>query len=310
MLLSVTEGSNHPCAGPARFVCDFVRCSAAAGWSRSSTRSSAITCEHLDRRLRRRRHGSGRRSLRGLREMGAIEQRKEECRDARGARARRQPSPGRDITRCARFARAPDLPQSRSCRSPSASARIRPSSRSSMPSSFDRCRIQARTGWSILREQPLGAARHGQRPSAELRRVARPRALVRGARAACRRRRSTSIGTNGAEQIARIQTTSELFRVFGVGPAVGPRVHGRGDSTGRTTMSYSRPRLLAAVVWRRPRRPRTKAGRAGRLAHDRRRRAAGTSNRRRWSLTRTRRCPSIPANPGQSGRARSSATDG
>ena len=40
------------------------------------------------------------------------------------------------------------------------------------------------------------------------------------------------MGSNGAEQIGRIQTTSELFRVFGVASRVGPRVHRRGDRPG------------------------------------------------------------------------------
>ena len=64
-----------------------------------------------------------------LREMGAIEQRKEECRDARGLVLVDSLRQDRH-TRCARFGRARDSAPSRSCRSRSASARTRRSSRS------------------------------------------------------------------------------------------------------------------------------------------------------------------------------------
>ncbi len=182
MLLSVTEGNNHPCAGHARFVCVFVRCSAAAGWSRSSTRSSAITCEHLEDDYIAAGMAPGDARYAARREMGAIEQRKEECRDARGlalldsvrqdvgiraARAPQEPGfhRGRDPVARPRHRREHDHLHVRQCRPPPAVAVSR------LGPAGDSARAAARR------------RRHGQRPPAELPRVARPRAFVRGARA-------------------------------------------------------------------------------------------------------------------------------
>ena len=117
----------------------------------------------------------------------------------------------------------------------------------------------------ILREQPLGAARHGQRPPAELPRMARPRAFVRGARAAANastqldRRQRRRTDCEGPDDIGAV---SRLRR----GARVGPRLHGRGDTTGQERRRRDPgSRLLAAVVWRRPRGHRTKVGGARRV---------------------------------------------
>src|SRR5437867_5158270 len=72
----------------------------------------------------------------------------------------------------------------------------------------------------ILREQPLGAeGTVSVHPLNFLEWRARARSFE--ALALVQAPPLNVIGTNGAEQIARIQTTSELFRVFGVGPASG-----------------------------------------------------------------------------------------
>ena len=147
----------------------------------------------------------------------------------------------------------------------------------------------------VLREQPLASAAIGRRPSAELRRMAVP-ARVRSRRSRCANasaqhdRRATA-----PSRLRGLQTTSELFRVFGRGARVGPHVHGRGDTAGPARRRrHSGSRLLAAVVWRRPRCPRTKPGgpRGGSLTIVGVAPAA-VSNRRDGARRRTRRCGSI-----------------
>ena len=87
------------------------------------------------------------------------------------------------------------------------------------------------------------------------------------------------VGPNGAEQIARLMTTSDLFLVFGIGPAIG-----RGFTEADTRPGAERRRhpglwLLATMVRRGSRRSRTAAAGARRAAHSRRRRAAWFQNR-------------------------------
>ena len=72
----------------------------------------------------------------------------------------------------------------------------------------------------ILREQPLGGGGTvNVHPQNFLEWQARARSFE--ALALVQTPPLNLIGSNGAEQIARIQTTSELFRVFGVTPALG-----------------------------------------------------------------------------------------
>ena len=72
----------------------------------------------------------------------------------------------------------------------------------------------------VLREQPLGFRSTVNVHPAQLRRVARARAVVRSARAgadaAAQRHRRERRRTD-----SRVQTTSDLFRVFGVAPVLG-----------------------------------------------------------------------------------------
>ena len=131
----------------------------------------------------------------------------------------------------------------------------------------------------VLREQPLGAdGTVNVHPVNFVEWRARARSFE--ALALVQTPPLNVIGSNGAEQIARIQTTSELFRVFGVAPALG-RVF---------TEEETRPGgddvvILGYGFWQRwfggdPGVARTTAGGPGRVAHDRRRRASGTSHRR------------------------------
>ena len=197
-----------------------------------------------------------------LREMGAIEPRKEECRDARGLalvdslrqdvtyalRALRK-SPG--FSTVAILSLALGIGANTTIFTFVNAVLLRP-----LPYPGSERLV-------VLREQPLGVQRHGQRASRELRRVARPRAVVRGAGAGAdasaerdgRQRRRT----NRDEP----RSTSELFRVFGVAPALGRAFTEEETRPGRTRRRHPRPRLLAAVVWRRPRRHRTTVGDAG-----------------------------------------------
>src|SRR6185503_4814168 len=72
----------------------------------------------------------------------------------------------------------------------------------------------------ILREQPLGAA---DTVSVHPQNFVEWRARARSfeALALVQTPPLNLIGQNGAEQIARVQTTPDLFRVFGVAPALG-----------------------------------------------------------------------------------------
>ena len=72
----------------------------------------------------------------------------------------------------------------------------------------------------VLREQPLGsAATVSVHPANFLEWRARARSF--DSLALVQRPPLNVLGSNGAEQVARIQTTRELFRVFGVGPILG-----------------------------------------------------------------------------------------
>jgi predicted permease len=154
-----------------------------------------------------------------LRDMGAIEPRKEECRDARGLalvdgvrkdvtfafRALRK-SPG--FTAVAILSLALGIGANTTIFSFVNAVLLRPLP---YPGS-DRL--------VILREQPLGGDRTvSVHPMNFLEWRARARSFE--ALALVQTPPLNVIGSNGAEQIGRVQTTSELFRVFGVAPAIG-----------------------------------------------------------------------------------------
>ena len=153
------------------------------------------------------------------REMGAIEPRKEECRDARGLalldsvrkdvrfalRALRK-SPG--FSAVAILSLALGIGANTTIFTFVNAVLLRPLP---YPGS-DRL--------VVLREQPLGAdGTVNVHPLNFLEWRARARSFE--ALALVQTPPLNVIGSNGAEQISRIQTTSELFRVFGVAPALG-----------------------------------------------------------------------------------------
>jgi predicted permease len=154
-----------------------------------------------------------------LREMGAVEQRKEECRDARGlavldslrqdvsyaVRALRK-SPG--FSTVAILSLALGIGVNTTVFTFVNAVLLRPLP---YPGS-DRL--------VILREQPLASqATVSVHPLNFLEWRARAHSFE--ALALVQTPPLNVIGSNGAEQIFRVQTTSELFRVFGVGPALG-----------------------------------------------------------------------------------------
>ncbi len=154
-----------------------------------------------------------------LREMGGIEQAKEECRDARGValldslrkdaryalRALRK-SPG--FTSVAILSLALGIGANTTIFTFVNAVLLRPLP---YPGS-DRL--------VVLREQPLGSeGTVSVHPVNFVEWRARSRSFE--ALALVQTPPLNVIGSNGAEQIARIQTTSELFRVFGVGPMLG-----------------------------------------------------------------------------------------
>ncbi|HEY2941532.1 MAG TPA: ABC transporter permease [Vicinamibacteria bacterium] len=166
-----------------------------------------------------------------LREMGGLDQRKEECRDARGlalfeelrqdvryALRGLRKSPG--FTTVAILSLALGIGANTTIFTFVNAVLLRPLP---YPGS-DRL--------VVLREQPLGAAGTvGVHPQNFL--EWRARAGSFEALALVQAPPLNVIGANGAEQIARVQTTSELFRVFGVGPTRGrvftPEETGPGD---------------------------------------------------------------------------------
>jgi predicted permease len=154
-----------------------------------------------------------------LRDMGGLDQRKEECRDARGValfdelrqdvryalRGLRK-SPG--FTAVAILSLALGIGANTTIFTFVNAVLLRPLP---YPGS-DRL--------VILREQPVGAeGTVGVHPLNFLEWRARARSFE--ALALVQAPPLNVIGANGAEQIARVQTTSQLFRVFGVGPAAG-----------------------------------------------------------------------------------------
>jgi putative ABC transport system permease protein len=154
-----------------------------------------------------------------LREMGGIEQRKEECRDARGValldslrkdstyalRALRK-SPGFSFV--AILSLALGIGANTTIFTFVNAVLLRPLP---YPGS-DRL--------VVLREQPLGSeGTVNVHPVNFVEWRARSRSFE--ALALVQTPPLSVMGSNGAEQIARIQTTSELFRVFGVGPVLG-----------------------------------------------------------------------------------------
>src|SRR2546425_1927993 len=154
-----------------------------------------------------------------LREMGGLDQRKEECRDARGLALvdeRRQDvrsalrglrkSPG--FTTVAILSLALGIGANTTIFTFVNAVLLRP-----LP-------YPASDRLVVLREQPLGAeGTVGVHPLNFL--EWRARAGSFEALALAQAPPLNVIGTNGAEQIARVQTTAELFRVFGVGPTRG-----------------------------------------------------------------------------------------
>ena len=154
-----------------------------------------------------------------LREMGGLDQRKEECRDARGlalfdelrqdvgyALRGLRKSPG--FTTVGILSLALGIGANTTIFTFVNAVLLRPLP---YPGS-DRL--------VILREQPLGAeGTVGVHPLNFLEWRARARSFE--ALALVQAPPLNVIGANGAEQIASVQTTSELFRVFGVGPTRG-----------------------------------------------------------------------------------------
>ena len=151
--------------------------------------------------------------------MGAIEQRKEECRDARGLalldslrrmstyalRALRK-SPG--FSAVAILSLAIGIGANTTIFTFVNAVLLRP-----LP-------YPASDRLVVLREQPLGSeGTVNVHPVNFVEWRARARSFE--ALALVQTPPLNVMGSNGAEQIARVQTTSELFRVFGVGPVLG-----------------------------------------------------------------------------------------
>jgi predicted permease len=156
---------------------------------------------------------------RALREIGGIEQRKEECRDARGVRfvdelrqdaayalRRIRSSPG--FTSLAVLSLALGIGANTTIFSFVNAVLLRP-----LPYPDSRRLV-------VLREQPRGGDATVQ---VDPRNFVQWRARARSfeALALVQTPPLTVMGGDGAEQVARVQTTSELFHVYGVQPALG-----------------------------------------------------------------------------------------
>ena len=175
-------------------------------------------------RARRRRPVAGRRPLRGPARDGR--DRSAQGRVPRRARPRppRPPSPGREI----RAARAPEEPRLQRGRDPVP----RPRHRRQHDDLHLRQR-RAPPAVAVSRLRPAGrparaaarapTARSASIPQNFLEWRARARSFE--ALALLQTPPLNVMGSNGAEQISRVQTTSELFRVFGVASRPGARVH-------------------------------------------------------------------------------------
>ena len=194
-----------------------------------------------------------------------------------GSRARRQPSAGRDV-RAARASKEPRLQHRRDLLA-------RPGHWREHDDLHLRERGPAQTtavpGLRPAGRSPRARAcfrRAVERPSRELRRVARPGALVRGARA----RADSAVERDGEQRGGTDRPNADdvgaLPGVQGQSRA-GTRVHRGGDAARARSGRHPRPRLLATLVRGRPGRPRTATGGVGRVAHDRRRRATRFSDR-------------------------------
>jgi len=154
-----------------------------------------------------------------LRDMGAIEQRKEECRDARGLAL--VDSVRKDVTFALRALR----------KSPGFSAvailslALGIGANTTIFTFVNAVLLRplpypGSDRLVVLREQPLGAADTvSVHPQNFVEWHARARSFE--ALALVQTPPLNLMGSNGAEQIARVQTTPDLFRVFGVAPALG-----------------------------------------------------------------------------------------